>query len=328
MREFQDILDSYGLTRFVTINKTDRTFRVGERMVEFFGADDQQKLRGYKADILYCNEANELNHDIEFLQLRLRTTGPIFLDFNPSSPYVWIKEELEDKRAIDRGDVQTIVSTYKDNPSLNDQQIAEIEYLEQSNPELWKVYGLGEYGKIEGLIYPNFRVVNTIPVEARRLACGLDFGFSNSATALVECAVIEPNKLYVNELMYDYGLTDTDIGQKMKNIDFPKSRLIAADSAQPGSIKEIRRFGYKVYPTKKLRNSVIFGINLVQRYEIQVTARSKNILRELKTYMYKQDKDSGDWYNEPEMGNDHALDAMRYYALNFLTTRRGKSNRR
>ena len=144
LRDFEYILKEYGYYQHVTHNKTNRTYSFDGRMVEMFGADDEQKLRGYKSDILYVNEANELNYHKEFLQLRLRTKELIIIDFNPSDPYTWIKTELEDKRAHIKGDVETIVSTYKDNSTLTDQQIAEIEYLKETDPTLWHVYGLGE----------------------------------------------------------------------------------------------------------------------------------------------------------------------------------------
>lgn len=326
MRDFEEILREYGLYDLLSVNKQDRTYKFGDRMVEFIGADDQQKLRGGKRDILYCNEANELQYDQEFFQLLIRTTGLVFLDFNPSDPYTWIKKELEDKRGPQRGDVETVITTYVDNGTLSDVQISEIEYLKETDDTLWRVYGLGQYGKVKGLIYPNWKIIDEIPEDAKRVGAGLDFGFSNSATAWIDCAFIEPNNLYVDQRIYAYGLTDRLLIRELKNIDYPKRRVTIADSAQAGSIAEIQSAGYNLHPANKFKNSVVFGVNLLRQVNWHVTAHSEDVLRELRTYKYKKTR-SGDWLNEPEEGNDHAMDAIRYYALSNLVSlspRRGR----
>ncbi len=329
LRDFEEILKEYHLFDLVKVHKTDRTYTVAERMVEFIGADDEQKLRGGKRNILYCNEANELLPDKEFFQLLVRTSGPVFLDFNPSDPFTWIKTELEDKRAPQKGDVHTIVSTYKDNPTLNEMQVAEIEYLQHTDPQLWRVYGLGEYGKVEGLIYNNWQIIDQLPPEwdTEKIGAGLDFGYTNSATALVDCFFQEPNRLYLDQRIYSHGLTDSLLIRELKNIDYPRKKKVIADSAQAGSIAELQAARYNVHPVQKFKNSVVFGINLLQQQEIYVTGRSQDLIRELKTYKYKQTSE-GDWLNEPNEGNDHALDAVRYYSLTMLASGRPRSRRR
>lgn len=327
LRDFDEILKDYGLYNLVKINKTDRTYRVNNRIVEFMGADDEQKLRGGKRAILFCNEANELLADKEFFQLVVRTSGPIFIDFNPSDPYIWIKTELEDKRAKQKGDVETIVSTYKDNPTLLDTQISEIEYLQVTDKQLWQVYGLGKYGKVEGLIYPDYQIIENIPDGVRKAAAGLDFGYTNSATALIDCFFIEPNNLYIEQKIYSHGLTDSLLIKSMENINYPKQKLIVADSAQAGSIAELQGKRYNVKPVRKFKNSVVFGINLLQQMNWHVTANSQDVIREMRTYKYKQTA-TGDWLNEPNEGNDHALDAIRYYALHNLASSQPRGRRR
>jgi phage terminase large subunit len=317
-RDFEYILKEYGYYQHVTHNKTNRTYSFDGRMVEMFGADDEQKLRGYKSDILYVNEANELNYHKEFLQLRLRTKELIIIDFNPSDPYTWIKTELEDKRAHIKGDVETIVSTYKDNSTLTDQQIAEIEYLKETDPTLWQVYGLGEYGKVEGLIIPDIEIIEEMPwSDLRKVAAGMDFGFTNSKTALAHCGIIEPNNMYIDVPIYESGLTDTLLTEKLQNMNWDKTIEVFADSAQPASIKTLQNARYNVRPVKKFKDSIDIGIAKMREYKWHVTARSEGLIREQKLYKFKQAA-TGEWINKPITENDHAMDAVRYYVLSKL----------
>ena len=317
MRDFENILKESDIYRYVEHNKTNRTYRIGERVVEFFGADNEQKLRGYGSDILYCNEANELTYKKEFFQLLIRTRGPVFIDFNPSDPYIWIKSELEDKRRLEKKDVVVFVSTYKDNPFLPNHQIKEIEYLEKTDSVLWKVYGLGQYGVVEGLVIPNVTIIEEFPLELRKPGGGIDFGFTNSYTAVYRCGLIEPNNLYVDQLVYETGLNDSDLVRRMNALKVSKKREFFADSAQPGSIKELRSSRYNVRAANKYKNSVIFGVGLLRRHNLFVTARSEGIIKEQMKYKYKQHTD-GTWLNEPIDEFNHAFDAIRYYALSKL----------
>lgn len=320
MKDFEfitlNVAAAFGLN--VNYNRTNRTFTFQGRTVEFIGADDEQKLRGRKSAILYCNEGNELNYRKEFFQLLIRCTGPVFIDFNPSDPYVWIKTELEDQRAHTKGDVETIVSTYKDNPYLNKEQVAEIEALEESDPALWAVYGLGEYGKVEGLIIPGITIIDDWPAtHLRQIGIGIDFGFTNSYTAAYRCGLWEPRRLFTDELIYSKGLTDNDIVQVLNDLGVSKREPIVADSAQPGSITTIRRAGFNIKGVKKPKNSVSYGIGLMRGKDIHATGKSQGFIREQKLYKYKQHS-NGQWLNEPEKGNDHAMDAIRYYLMSTM----------
>lgn len=305
----------------ITYNKTNRAFSFQGRTVKFIGADDQQKLRGVKSNILFCNEANELSYKKEFFQLLVRCTGTIFLDFNPSDPYVWINGEIEQKRANTIGDVDVVVSTYKDNQFLNKAQIAEIENLQNTDPVLWMVYGLGQYGKVEGLIYPDMQIVVSIPKEAYFLGIGLDFGFTNSYTAAYEVHEWKPNKLYLKELIYKRGLTDADVCEELESLNVSKNTQIVADSAQPGSIQTIKRKGYNISPAKKGNDSVRHGINLLKTYKLHATGDSQGVIREQKMYKYKQHS-NGEWINEPDKGEDHAWDAIRYLVSSVKSKKR------
>ena len=313
-KDFQDILDGLGLYAAVTHNKTDRYYEYsdghGTRRVEFFSVDDQQKVRGRKRQILFCNEANELNYDNDFFQLNIRTTDLIFIDFNPSDPYIWIKEKLEDDRAVRFGDVQTIISTYLDNPFLPETLIKEIESIQDENTR--RVYVRGEYGVIEGTIFKEVTVVEEMPKHLKKKAIGLDFGFTNDPTAAILCG-LHDGALYLDQIVYDYALTNPDIAKQLK----PYRCEVIADSAEPKSIEELKRLGIRCKPSKKGADSIRAGIELLKQYELRITAHSLDLLREQKQYKYK--KKDGKFINEPIDSFNHAWDAIRYYALIKLT---------
>jgi phage terminase large subunit len=272
--------------------------------------DDQQKVRGRKRQILFCNEANELNYSNDFFQLNIRTTDLIFIDFNPSDPYIWIKEKLEDERALELGDVETIITTYKDNPFLPESLVREIEAIKDETYR--KVYVHGEYGTVRGTIFPDVTIVSEMPKHLKKKAIGLDFGFTNDPTAAILCGIHE-GALYLDELLYDYALTNQDIARELKQY---KSDVFC-DSAEPKSIEELKRAGLRAKATKKGADSIRAGLNILKQYELRITSRSINLLREQKQYKYRE-KD-GKTINEPIDSFNHAWDAIRYYAIIKLT---------
>jgi phage terminase large subunit len=316
IRDFEEEIDKQGVWHLIERNKTKRTYKHGDRVVEFFGADDEQKLRGSKRAILYCNEANELAYNKQFFQLLIRTENDVFIDFNPDDENIWINTELEQKRQYDKGDVEVIVSTYKDNTFLPQTLIEEIEYLEKNDPEFWKIYGLGEYGKVYGVIFENFEIVKEMPKESKLIAYGMDFGFTNDPTAVVE--VREQNgELYINELIYKTGMTNKDIANRLKELEVTPQEEIVADSAEPKSIHEIYVERFNVKPAAKGTDSIKNSIDILKRYKLNITASSTNLLKEIRTYKWAMDKE-GNSINKPVDFNNHAIDALRYVALNKL----------
>lgn len=284
-------------------------------MVEFFGADDEKKLRGAKRNILYCNEANELAFKTQFFQLLIRTEDDIFIDFNPDDENVWINTELEQKRAHEMKDVEVIVSTYKDNTFLPESLIKEIEYLEKTDPEFWKIYGLGQYGKVFGVIFPDYNIVESIPDGATFVGNGGDFGFTNDPTASLE--VYQQNgELWINQLIYQRGMTNPDIAERLKQLKVDRKESIF-DSAEPKSIQELYNLGINIKPALKGPDSIKNSIDILKRYKMNVTARSVDFIREIKTYKWAEDK-QGNSINEPIDYNNHLIDALRYVALNKL----------
>lgn len=310
VRDLEEILTAWGVFGMVGQNKTDKLYTFEDRVLEFFSVDDQQKVRGRKRDILYCNEANELNYESDFFQLLIRTTQNVILDLNPSDPYTWVKTEIEDIRANEVGDVYVGVFTYKDNGFLTDEQKREIEGIKDET--LRKVYVHGEYGIIKGLVFPNITVVSDFPSECKKVAIGLDFGFTNDPTAALKCGVLG-DSLYIDELLYEYALTNDQIAKRL-----PKDLEIYCDSAEPKSIAELKKHGIRAIETTKGRDSVNFGINTLKQYNLCITSRSQNILKEQKLYKYKTDS-NGSPTNQPTDDFNHAWDAVRYYALSKLS---------
>jgi phage terminase large subunit len=311
IRDFEDILKAEGWYSGIDHNKTKKQYRYGKRLVEFIGADDEQKLRGAKRNILYCNEANELEYKQEFFQLLMRTENKIFLDFNPDDEQIWINQELEIKRSNEVGDVEVIVSNYKNNAFLPKSLIKEIEYLKQTDKEFWKIYGLGEYGNISGLIYENVKYVDSMP-DCKLVAHGLDFGYSIDVCAALS-VYRKDDELYLKELIYERELTNHDIAEKLIPI-IGREELIC-DSAEPKSIEELYRLGLNAKPATKGRDSILNGIDILKRYKINVV-NSSNLRREFRMYKWATDK-NGNSLQKP-IGSDHLMDALRYVALIHL----------
>lgn len=315
IRDFEEELHLQGLYESVNHNKTKRTYSYNGRMVEFFGADDEKKLRGAKRNILYCNEANELAFKTQFFQLLIRTEDDVFIDFNPDDENVWINTELEQKRAHEMKDVEVIISTYKDNTFLPQSLINEIEYLEKTDPEFWKIYGLGQYGKVFGVIFPEYNVCSGIPDGANLIAVGGDFGFTNDPTAVLE-VFIQDGELWINQMIYQRGLTNPDIATKLKEFSIDHKEVVF-DSAEPKSIQELYNLGINVKGALKGPDSIKNSIDILKRYKLNITSSSVDLLREIKTYKWATDKE-GRSINTPVDYNNHLIDALRYVALNKL----------
>jgi len=313
IKDFIDILDEIGVTDFVEHNKNTKEFRYENRIVEYFSVDQETKLRGRKRNHLFVDEANEINK-IEWQQLLFRTTGYIYLALNPSNPNHFIKTDLEDVRQYKENDVDVIVSSYLDNPFLEETIIKEIELLKGSDPVLWQVYGNGEWGAIEGLIFSNAQPVESMQGEL--IGYGLDFGFSIDPTAMVQVNKYN-GELYVQTILYERGLTNQDITKKMNDMNVSLYKPIIGDSAEPKSIEEIYRSGYRnIKPALKGKDSIRNSIDILRRYKINYVVGDA-IGNEFKTYKFKSDKNNNITDQVTDM-NNHSIDALRYFALNEL----------
>jgi len=278
--------------------------------MEFFSADNASKLRGARRDILYINECNNVTFDA-YLELSIRTKKEIYLDFNPANEF-WVHTELKDEP-----DADFIILTYKDNEALDESIVRQIEKNRDkavtSNywANWWRVYGLGEVGMLEGVVFGNWKEIDKLPDDARLIGIGLDFGYTNDPTSAIE--VYNWNgKRIVNELVYRTGMLNSDIAKIL-----PSSVTIYADSSEPKSIDEIRRYGKTIKGVTKGKDSIIYGIDVMQRQEYLVTKQSTNLIKELRSYCWDVDK-NGVRLNKPAGGNDHAIDALRYHEMENL----------
>ena len=312
IRDFEEILKSCNWYDKVEHNKTKKTYKYLNRLVEFIGADDQQKLRGAKRNILYCNEANELEYKQEFFQLLMRTENKIYVDFNPDDEQVWINQELEIKRSNEIGDVEVIVSNYKDNSFLPESLVKEIEYLQHTDKEFWKIYGLGEYGNISGIVFENVNYVDTMP-DCKLVAYGLDFGYSLDPSACV-AVYRKDDELYLKEVLYEKGLTNQDLANKLKPI--VERNEVICDSAEPKSIEELFRMNINAKGAVKGKDSILNGIDILKRFKINVV-NSSNLKKEFRSYKWATDK-YGNSLQKPVDKFNHLLDALRYVALIHL----------
>jgi phage terminase large subunit len=309
MRDFFDILKNLDLYNVESHNKTENTYLLNNTLIEFFSIDDAQKRRGSKRDILFINEANELTYE-DFFQLNIRTTNQIFLDFNPSEQF-WYNDKLQS-----RDDITIIHSTYKDNPYLNPEQINEIERLQFTDLQYYQIYALGEFAGGMDLVY-QYIPIDDIPVDSAKLVgLGMDYGFTNDPTTLVEVWK-DNDSIYLNELLYERNLTNQDIADKLSEYGVDRYIEIIADSAEPKSIEEIRRMGFNIKPAQKGPDSILNGIDILKRKRIHVTKQSINLIKELNNYKWITDK-NGNKLNKPVDAFNHALDAVRYVALNKM----------
>ncbi len=310
--DFKEILIKMGIWDDRRFNKTELIYRFDNgSWVEFFSTDDEQKIRGRKRNILFVNEANELSQ-MEWQQLKMRTTEFSILDYNPSfSEDHWIEAENQDP------DCYHFISTYKDNPFLEQKIVDDIEKLQFSNKSLWTVYGLGLRAVIEGRIFDRFNIVNEIPEYVTWRRAGMDFGYTADPTAIVLVAIFE-KKLYVDELCYRTRMLTNDIINELKQ--HCRGKKIISESADPRLIDEIYNASINIHAVKKYPGSVMAGITKMQEYEINITKRSTNIKKEIENYVYEQDK-AGRFINEPVDRDNHAIDAIRYVFLNEVISK-------
>jgi phage terminase large subunit len=278
--------------------------------IEFFSADDSSKLRGARRDILYINECNNIEFEA-YNELAIRTKREIYLDFNPANEF-WVHTELKNEP-----DTDFVVLTYKDNEALDKGIVKEIEKNRLKGltssywANWWNVYGLGEMGSLQGVVFSNWKQIDTIPTEARLLGYGVDFGYTADPTSIVEVYNYNGQRI-LNETCYQTGLVNTEIAKKLQ-----KNIIAYADSAEPKSIEEIRRTGQLIKGVTKGLDSVNFGIQIMQSQEYLVTSQSTNLIKELRSYCWDKDR-SGKQINKPIANYNHAIDAVRYHEMESL----------
>lgn len=301
IRDFTNIMQDRGYWDEKYWNRTDYiyTFPQTRSRIEFFSADQPGKVRGPRRDVLFINEANNISYET-YTQLEVRTREVIWLDWNPVSEFWWY-EEVQPKQ-----DVNFIILTYKDNEALDPRIVAAIE-SRRGNKNWWRVYGEGLLGEAEGRIYKGWTQLDDIPNEARLKRKGLDFGYTNDPSGLLDVYVWN-NAFIWDELLYRRGMSNRDIASAIKQ---GEDALVIADSAEPKSIDEIASYGVSILPSQKGPGSVLQGIQYVQDQTIYVTKRSLNIWKEYRNYLWLTDRE-GKIINEPQDFMDHLLSAGRY----------------
>ena len=311
LRDFLKIMKS--INRYVDdrYNKTLLKYEFANgSFIEFFSADDSSKLRGGRRSILYINECNSVSFE-SFNELSIRTKDEVFLDYNPTAEF-WVQTELEGQE-----DAEKIILTYKDNEALDkgiiDQIEKNIKKAETSN--YWRnwvrVYVDGEMGQLEGVVFSNWKPIDTIPNEARLIGIGVDFGYTNDPTSIIEVYKMNETRI-LNEVTYQTGLLNSDIAKIL-----PRDVPVYADSAEPKSIADISRFGITIKGVTKGRDSINYGIDVMQRENYLVTSQSTNLIKELRSYCWDTDK-TGKRLNKPIDNFNHAIDAVRYHEMETL----------
>jgi phage terminase large subunit len=332
----KDIIKSYGLNEYfhITENPLKIIFNSNGNYIIARGLDKEHKTKSIKDPTgVWYEEMNEIRFG-DFIKTTTSLRGGKIQEigtFNPENETDWINSYFfPDKRTYEkpdgefnyipsiRSDTTILHSTYKDNNYVTSQSAELLETFKYADENYYDIYTLGLWGgALEGVIFNDWDITaldSPEPPHTKLLGYGLDFGYSNDATALVkvsECG----DELFVDELIYETNLTNQDIGERMAELGINRTDDIICDSAEPKSIQELYRMGFNVYPALKGADSIRNGIDLMKRYKLKVSERSTNIIKELRNYCWKRDK-NGNSLNVPVDRFNHALDAIRYVILN------------
>lgn len=304
LRDFKTMIKEEGVYSDSMYNKTDHIFTIGKSIIEFFSADTSDKVRGPGRDYLFCNEVNNIGKET-FTDLVVRTNEQIIVDFNPVSEFYIHTDYLTRPSS----EYEFFVSTYKDNEYLNPNLRKEIESRREIDPNWWKVYGLGQIGSLEGMVFSNWRTCDSMP-ETDKRSLGMDFGFSVDPSTLIDIR-IQNGELWLNEIMWQSAMTNPEIAKFVKDEEL-LSRSIIGDSSEPKSIEELSRMGLKIKGAAKGADSIRHGINWMKSFPvINITKRSVNLIKEFRNYKWKMDS-NGNPTNVPIDIFNHGIDAVRY----------------
>ncbi len=319
MRDFLSIMKEEGYFQDSRWEKTNSiyTFETGSVM-EFFGVESWEKVKGARRDILFVNEANHITYET-YTQLEVRTKEVIWLDWNPEQEFWFYNDVMK----LDNVDFVTL--TYLDNEALDMNIVRAIE-ARKDNKNWWQVYGLGQLGIVESRIYKDWEIIDSVPHEAQLRRYGIDFGYTNDPTVIVSIYVYNGGFI-LDEVAYQYGLSNRNIYDIL--INYPPA-LVIADSAEPKSIDEVKGFrtdgkGINIIGSQKGKDSVRQGIQYVQSQRISVTKQSVNLIKEYRNYLWLTDKD-GEIINEPQEFMNHGMDSVRYGMDSFRPINQIKTN--
>jgi phage terminase large subunit len=305
---------------FNDFKSQDRIYKLPNgSIIEFASFSDWQDAKNGKRDYLFINESNGINYTIAE-QLISRTRKQIFFDWNPDTEY-WYHDHIKtDERCV------TYYSNYTHNPFVPAEILADIMSWQFKNPRKYSIYGLGRTGKLDGLIYPNYELIQDMPFIFDKQVYALDFGFTDPMS--LNHLRAWNDQLFVEEIFYESFKT---VAEMDRTISIDKSVKLVCDNARPESIKELVQMGYNAVAVEKGKGSVISGIEAVQKYKIHLTVNSSNTRNEIKNYVRVYDKKAGKFIDEPVDDNNHSMDAIRYgvsYMASKVNTNKTRYNGR
>jgi phage terminase large subunit len=325
IRDYKKICKDWGVIKNESdFNKSESKHEYeNDSYLDFLGADVNDVGKGFRRDIVYINEADKMDIDtaVQFIS-RAKLT---IIDYNPDSlfwgdDYInennFITLTFEDNEYLSQSEVDSILD-YKTkgfhNPNLPFELLFKDENIKNSYwANKWRVYGLGMVGSLDGVVFDNWKQIDTIPNDARLIGYGLDFGYTNDPTSIIE--VYKYNDVRIlNEICYNKGLSNSQIS-KYINTKLP----CYCDSAEPKSIDELKSYGVNAYAVTKGNDSINFGIQVMQKKNYLVTKNSINLINELQKYTWAKDKKTGLKLNKPIESFNHAIDAIRYHEMETL----------
>ena len=292
-------------------NISDRILRFKNgSLMEFTSYETPLAAQSGKRQYLFVNECNGVEYEI-YWQLFIRTDNQVYLDYNPSAKF-WVHDKV-----LLRDDAELIISDHRVNKYISKEMHDEIEAID--DPEMFNIYARGKTGKVKGLVFSRWGMCQTFPENCKRWVYGMDFGYSNSFTALIKIGLFEGD-LYLQEVIYERGLQNEDILNRLEGINYNNQDMIVCDSNEPKTRDWLAFKGVNIWKTRKgsdANPNVNFGISLMKSHKIWITEDSTNLKKEFERYAYKKGLD-GEPINEPIKLFDHGIDAARYGAIEIL----------
>ena len=309
LQDFKSILESLEIFKDENLNKSELIYKFENgSIVRFIGLDDSTgKLRGLKSDIVLVDEINTIEKS-QFVQLDIRTSKYLICCYNPEIPQDWWGLDYENKT-----NGIMIHSTWNQNPFLDEPTIQAIKDLKDVDYDLYQIYNLGLIVEPKEKIFTQPQTYDVLPSSIKSKYFGIDWGFSNDEFAMVEVNVDGKN-LYIKQLIYELGLTNEDIIYKIRELGLDRSVNIVADSAEPKSIAELKRYGLNIRPVNK--SSILYAIQKMKQFQIYIHQDSVDLINEFSNYKFKKDR-IGNITNSTT-GKDHLIDATKYVIIQFL----------
>jgi phage terminase large subunit len=329
MEIFKEFMYSEGRWNDLQWNATSFIYTtLNGSKLQFKSFDSVGKAKaGGKRDVLFINEANHVPYEIaDALIIRSKE---VWLDFNADSEF-WAHSQI-----LTEENSEFLKLTYLDNESIPDETLEDLlnrkekaEAEERAGQKgywwnWWQVYGLGEIGSLQGVVFNNWKTIDFVPAEAKLVGRGMDFGYTNDPTTMVDIYQFNGGFIF-DEVLYKTGLTNPEIWREFKSKNLDNSIYTIADSAEPKSIQELTNLGMRIKGAEKGKDSILFGIQKMQEHEFKVTQRSINLIKELRSYSWDKDRE-GNQLNRPQDANNHLIDGCRYFFLSKPNSVKPKS---